>query len=122
MNKHVLIFASNYYGSWKIYQSVSDAIKMKSLFEELGVSNIDTYLNNRYIRSNVIPAMKNLAEKLNKPNQIGIIYNAGHGNWTKDTNGDEDDGMDELWNTHTDNVYWMMKLLKYLKILTIHLN
>lgn len=34
---------------------------------------------------------------LRKPNRIGLIYVAGHGDWVKDRGGDEEDGMDEVF-------------------------
>lgn len=98
---HVLIMASNYSGSWTLYQSVNDANKMKQVFEnQYDIEDIKMYVNENYIRSNVIPAMKLLARKLKQNNQIGIIYCAGHGDWARDRNGDEMDGMDEMWKTH----------------------
>lgn len=93
--------ASNYSGSWTLYQSVNDANKMKQILSNhYGIENIKMYINQNYIRSNIIPAMNTLAYKLKQDNQIGIIYCAGHGDWIRDRDGDEMDGMDEMWKTH----------------------
>lgn len=102
MEKHVLIFASNYSSSWTLYQSVADAHKFYEIVDRYyGVRNIRTYLGPNYVRRNVMPAMEGLADKLRIPNQVGLIYCAGHGDWVRDRNGDEADGMDEMWKTHT---------------------
>ncbi len=102
MNRHVLIFASNYSSSWTLYQSVNDAHKFYELMNKTyAIRDVKTFLGASYIRRNVIPAMHYLAEQLKIPEQTGLIYCAGHGDWQKDQNGDEPDGMDECWKTHT---------------------
>lgn len=101
-NHHVLIFASNYTSNWTLYQSVNDAHKFYELMDRYyRVRDIRTYLGPTYIRRNVMPAMDGLADKLRIPNQVGLIYCAGHGDRVRDHSGDEADGMDECWKTHT---------------------
>ena len=101
MNTHCLIFASDYSGSWRLYQSVNDALKFQKIMKDIyKVGNINTFLNEKYIKKTAIDQMKNLAQYLNTPGNVGIIGCFGHGDWQRDKNGDEEDGMDEVWKTH----------------------
>lgn len=99
----VLICASNYSGSWTLYQSVNDAIKFRNLLREkfnITPPNVVSLFNVDYKKCEVLREMRDVATYLGHPNRIGLIYVAGHGDWQKDRNGDEVDGMDEVLKTH----------------------
>lgn len=96
-----LICASNYSGSWRLYQSVNDAMKMKDILRDFYFeTDITMLLDIHYKKSNVLTEMRNMAEFLKQPKNVALIYVAGHGDWQRDQNGDEQDGMDEVWKTH----------------------
>lgn len=96
-----LICASNYSGSWILYQSMNDAIKMKNILRDFYFqTEITMLLDLHYKKSSVLLELKEMADFLKEPHNVALIYVVGHGDWQKDQNGDELDGMDEVWKTH----------------------
>ncbi len=101
MKMKTLICASNYSGSWKLYQSMNDGLKMKDILRDFYFeTDITMLLDVQYKKSNVLIEMRNMADFLKQPHNVGLIYVAGHGDWQQDQTGDEEDGMDEVWKTH----------------------
>jgi hypothetical protein len=78
-------------------QLLADTISAKSyLKEHRSLYNTNTR------RKTIIDALKHLASFLCEKREperkrTAFIYYLGHGNQTRDLNGDEEDGMDELW-------------------------
>lgn len=96
-----LICASNYSGSWKLYQSLNDATRMKNILRDFyGETNITMLTGIQYKKNLVMTELRNIADYLKQPHNVGLVYVAGHGDWQRDRNGDEKDGMDEVWKTH----------------------
>jgi len=102
MNKYGLIIGCDYSGSWKVYQSCNDAKTFYDLLVNtynIPKNNILTLYNSECTRNNIINCMNTFVKQL-KDKTVGIIYFAGHGTQTRDTNGDELDGMDENYQTY----------------------
>lgn len=102
MNKFALIIGCDYSGSWKVYQSYNDSKKFYDILiniYNIPPDNIQTLYNKDCTKCNIIDNLKIFANKLIS-GTVGIIYFAGHGTQTKDTNGDEKDGLDENYQTY----------------------
>lgn len=100
---HALVGGSNYSGSWRVYQSLPDAVRFsKILTDQFKVpkNQITELFSNDYNSSNIVKELVNLGNILKEPGKIGVIYFAGHGTQVRDTNGDEADGKDEALQTN----------------------
>ena len=78
-------------------QTLVKTVQRKSILKE----HISLY-NANTRRKTIIEKLKHLASFLcekreEERKRVVFIYYLGHGNQTRDTSGDEEDGMDELW-------------------------
>lgn len=102
-NTYALVCGCDYQGGWRVYQSYNDAVKFNGILIDtykICPNNIRTLYNAEYTRSNILKELNMLASKLDSPGKTGIVYVAGHGTQTRDSNGDEADGFDENWQTY----------------------
>ena len=72
----VLIGGSDYNGSWKVYQSVKDAKRFRSILTNdfnIASDNITMLLNEKYNRKKILKHINQLADQLKTSNCIGLI-------------------------------------------------
>lgn len=98
-NKKALLIGINYIGTdHELNGCVDDTERMKSFLETKGFNNFDvmTDLTNvQPTRINILNKIKNLIRN-SVEGDLLFIYFSGHGSYTYDLNGDEEDGNDEV--------------------------
>jgi metacaspase-1 len=98
-NKIGLIVAVGKYpegGRWRDLSSENDVRYIKAALAKNGfdMRNVDSLLNEKATRKNIMAALEALYNKANE-GDIVVFHFSGHGQQIEDTNGDEGDGYDE---------------------------
>lgn len=98
-NKKALLIGINYIGTdHELNGCIDDTERMKTFLETKGFNNFDimTDLTNiNPTRINILNKIKNLIHN-SVEGDLLFIYFSGHGSYTYDLNGDEEDGNDEV--------------------------
>lgn len=97
-NRALIIAISDYpiTNGWQETHGVNDCELMVALLQTKGYkrSDITTLLNEQATKSNIVKALRRLADH-SQPNDFVYIHFSGHGQQMADDNGDEPDALDE---------------------------
>ncbi|MFY9314749.1 MAG: caspase family protein, partial [Burkholderiales bacterium] len=94
----LLIGIDDYRAVAKLKGAVNDALNMKKLLlQKFGFAEQDIMLllDGQATRAAILDEMRKLTERVQNEDAIVLIHFSGHGSQQPDTDGDEDDGMDE---------------------------
>ena len=98
-NKRALLIGINYTGtSNELYGCISDVNSIKERISNQGFTDINVMTDltsKKATRNNILEAFKNLLINSKAGDLLFCLY-SGHGSYTIDRNGDEQDGRDEL--------------------------
>jgi hypothetical protein len=98
-NKKALLIGINYTGtSNELYGCISDVNSIKERISNQGFTDINVMTDltsKKATRNNILEAFKNLLINSKAGDLLFCLY-SGHGSYTIDRNGDEQDGRDEL--------------------------
>ena len=104
MNRYALIIAKDYWGTIK---GVETGMKFAHFLRDHKIvceQNIEYLLQESVNANSVISSLKDIVSKLSIDNTIVYVYMIGHGNEIRDSNGDEADGLDEVYQLPDGNV------------------
>lgn len=96
--KHALVVGIGRYKdpAWPEIHGDRDVPMVKTLLNKAGYTHITTLTNSRATKQAIMSEFKRLARTAGQGDTIYIHF-SGHGQQITDTNGDEDDGLDEAW-------------------------
>lgn len=98
-NKNALLIGINYTGTYnELYGCINDANSIKERISKQGFNNINVMTDltsKKATRNNILEEFKNLLVNSQEGDLLFFLY-SGHGYYSRDRNGDELDGRDEL--------------------------